>query len=128
MSYLVPDNLKYTKEHEWALVEGTIAIIGITDYAQKELGDIVHIEMPVIGIEIKQGDVCGFIEAVKTVAELYSPVSGKVIEVNNELIEYPEHINRDPYSEGWIFKVEIVDPDEITNLLDADDYKRIIGE
>ena len=123
----VPENLFYTKEHEWTLVDGDIAIIGITEYAQGELGDIVFIEMPQIGDATKQLEPCANIEAVKAVTDLYASVSGEVVEVNKELESNPQLINKDPYGGGWILKVKISDKGELDNLMKADAYQKLIG-
>ncbi len=124
----VPAELKYTKEHEWVKVDGNTAIIGITDYAQGELGDIVFVELPEIGAEVKQLDSFGTIEAVKAVSDMYSPVSGKVIGINSAVEEDPMVINRDPYGEGWMLKVEVSNPAELDQLLDADGYQKLLAE
>ncbi len=121
-----PQDLKYTKEHEWCRIENNVAIIGITDFAQSELGDIVFVEFPNLNDEIKQNDTVGTIEAVKTVADLYSPLSGKIIEINESLETEPNLINDSPYDNGWIFKIEINSKDEVNNLLDSNSYKEII--
>ncbi|RKZ00717.1 MAG: glycine cleavage system protein GcvH [Candidatus Hydrothermota bacterium] len=126
--YKVPEDLKYTKEHEWAKIEGDVATIGITDYAQSELGDIVYIELPKVDSEVEQMAPIGTIEAVKTVADLYSPLSGKVIEVNEKLSQNPSIVNNDPYGEGWIAKIRISNPDEVKNLLSAEDYIELLEE
>ena len=118
-----PDELKYSKEHLWVRVEGRKGVIGITDYAQEELGIIRSIELPESGDELEQDDSFGTIEARKTVAELYAPFSGEVLEVNEELHVSPELLNDDPYDSGWIAVVEIADKDELTSLLSADDYR-----
>ena len=118
-----PDELKYSKEHLWVRVEGRKGVIGITDYAQEELGIIRSIELPEPGDELEQDDSFGTIEARKTVAELYAPFSGEVLEVNEELHVSPELLNDDPYDSGWIAVVEIADKDELTSLLSADDYR-----
>jgi glycine cleavage system H protein len=123
----IPSELKYTEEHEWVDAQDDIAVIGITDWAQGELGDIVYLELPDIGTTVKQMDVFGTIEAVKTVAELFSPVSGEVIEVNVKLEDEPELINSDPYSDGWMVKIRMDDPTELENLLSADDYQSLIS-
>ncbi len=124
---LVPEDLKYTKEHEWAKIEGDIATIGITDFAQSELSDIVYVELPAIGTMVEQMQPFGSIEAVKTVADLYAPLSGEVIEVNEELETNPGIINEDPYRLGWMIKIRITNPEEIQNLLSPEEYKKIIG-
>lgn len=122
-----PDNLKYTKEHEWLKVEGDVAVVGITDYAQDELGDIVFIELPKAGDELTHMQSFGTIEAVKAVSDIFSPLSGQVVDVNTSLENEPMAINRDPYGEGWILKIKFNDESEIDNLLDADAYKELIG-
>lgn len=122
----LPADLKYTKEHEWTRIEGNIATIGVTDFAQSELGDIAWLEMPEVGDETKIGETFGTIEAVKTVEDLYAPISGKIIEINSELLDSPELVNDDPYGRGWIVKLEISDEAEITKLLSADDYAGLI--
>jgi len=118
----------YTREHEWVGVEGKIATIGITDWAQGELGDVVFVELPKVGIAVKQGDAFGTIEAVKAVSDLYSPVSGKVIEVNSSLDNDPMTVNRDPYGEGWMIRVEISDAADLNRLLNADAYSKLISK
>ena len=122
----VPENLKYTKEHEWARIEGDIAIIGITDYAQGELGDIVYLELPEVGSEVAKDESFGTVEAVKAVSDLYAPLSGEVVEVNEALQDAPETVNSDPYGEGLLIKVKIKNPGEIDDLLDSTDYKALI--
>lgn len=123
-----PANLKYTKDHEWVAVDGSTVTIGITDYAQGELGDIVFVDVdPDIG-NVGAGDELGSIEAVKTVSELYAPVSGKVTEVNEKLNDEPEIVNSDPYGEGWMIKMELENPGELDDLLDADAYQELIGQ
>ncbi len=124
----IPENLKYTKEHEWVKVEGEFAIVGITDYAQGELSDIVYVELPEVGTNLNKGDVITTLEAVKTVADVYSPVSGEIVEVNEKLADEPGLINQDPYGEGWIVKIKISNPDELNDLLGAEDYKKVIEE
>lgn len=124
---LIPEDLKYTKEHEWARIEGDIATIGITDFAQSELSDIVYVELPAVGSAVEQMEPFGSIEAVKTVADLYAPLSGEVIEVNEELENNPGIINEDPYGLGWIIKIRITNPEEINNLMSAEEYKKLIG-
>ncbi len=122
----VPAELKYTKEHEWIRVEGGSAVIGITDYAQSQLGDIVFVECETVGDQLKAGNVFGTIEAVKTVSDLYLPVGGTVTAFNEALEDQPELVNKDPYGEGWIIKVKIDNEAELANLLNADGYKAII--
>lgn len=122
-----PDNLKYSKEHEWIRVEGSIAYVGITAYAQKELGEIVYVDITSVGDTISQGEIVGSIEAVKTVSDLFLPVSGKVLDLNAELEEHPELVNESPYEKGWIVKIELTDVSELNGLLSAADYKSLIG-
>lgn len=122
----VPANLLYTEDHEWVKVEGDKAIIGITDFAQNELGDIVFVEIETLDEEIDKGDTFGTIEAVKTVSDMFMPVGGTVIEVNEMLEDTPEIINSDPYGDGWIIKIKITDISELNELLDADAYKSSI--
>ena len=122
----IPADLKYTKEHEWVKIEGSEAIVGITDYAQGELGDIVFIEIDTVGELLNKEDTFGTIEAVKTVSDLFMPISGEILEFNSKLEETPELINKDPYGEGWIIKIAIQNADEINELLDAEGYKEAI--
>jgi glycine cleavage system H protein len=124
----VPSNLLYTKDHEWLKVEGNIGYIGITDYAQSELGDIVFIDINASIQILTIGKPFGTIEAVKTVSDLYSPCSGKILEINPKLAENPQLVNSDPYGEGWILKIEIANSDELNSLLKAEDYKKLIGQ
>ncbi len=123
-----PAELHYTEEHEWVRLDGSVAVVGITDYAQGELGDIVFVELPAVGTEVEQGDVFGTIEAVKTVADLYAPVTGKVIEVNEKLGAEPEAINKMPYEDGWMLKIEPSDPGQLEALMDAAAYTAHVGE
>jgi len=122
-----PSELKYTKDHEWLKVEGNEAIIGITDFAQRELGDIVYIDINTIGEEVSKDDVFGTVEAVKTVSDLFMPVTGTVLSVNEALNNAPELVNSDPYGEGWMVKVTIADLSSVDELLDADAYKALVG-
>lgn len=124
----IPQNLKYTKEHEWVLVEGAIGTIGVTDYAQGELGDVVFVDIDPSLTEMKKGESVGTIEAVKTVSDIYAPFSGKIIEINKALGDSPESINSDPYGNGWMMKVEISDASELNDLLDAAAYQALIGQ
>jgi len=124
----IPKELKYTKTHEWIKVDGETATIGITDYAQSELSDIVAIELPKVGKVAEKEKSIAIVEAVKAVSDVYSPVSGEVIEVNEKLVNSPELINKEPYGEGWILKIKIKDPKELDTLLIADDYERLIKE
>ena len=123
----VPANLKYTKEHEWIRLEGEIAIVGVTDFAQSELGEIVFVEVETIGETLSAGDVFGTVEAVKTVSDLYLPVDGKILEFNSELEDAPELVNDDPYGQGWMVKVAVSDISQIDALLSAEDYAVLIG-
>lgn len=125
---LPPDDLKYSKEHEWVRVSGNIATVGITEFAQDKLGDIVFVELPQIGAQYKQMDEFGVVESVKTVSTLYCPVSGKVTEVNKSLAGSPEIINEDPYDKGWIMKVSMSDPGNTNKLLTAGEYQSLIKE
>ena len=122
----IRDNLKYTKDHEWVSIEGNIAIVGITDFAQSELGDIVYIEVETLDENLSKDEVFGTVEAVKTVSDLFLPLSGKIIEINEALDGNPELVNDSPYDEGWIIKVEISNMDEISQLLDSKSYSEII--
>ena len=122
----IKENLKYAKTHEWVRVDGEYAYVGISDFAQSELGDIVYVDVPTVEENLSKGDVFGTIEAVKTVSDVYLPISGEVIEFNEALATNPELINKDPYGEGWIVKVKMTNPAEIDNLLSADDYKAAI--
>ena len=123
----IPENLKYTNEHEWIRVEGDVAYVGITDYAQSELGEIVFVEIETEGENIAAGNTFGSVEAVKTVSDLFMPVSGEVLEVNPALEAQPELVNSDPYGEGWMIKVAVADAAELDNLLDAAAYAALIG-
>ncbi|MGH2665174.1 glycine cleavage system protein GcvH [Flavobacterium sp.] len=123
----IPTNLKYTKDHEWVSIDGDIATIGITDFAQKELGDIVYVEVETLDQTLQQDDVFGTVEAVKTVSDLFLPLSGEIIAFNEELEVTPEVVNEDPYGKAWMIKVKISNASEIENLLSSDDYKELIG-
>ena len=123
----IPANLKYTKDHEWISIDGDIATVGITDFAQKELGDIVYVEVETLDQTLAQDEVFGTVEAVKTVSDLFLPLSGEIIEFNEELEATPEVVNADPYGKAWMIKVKISNPSEIENLLSSDDYKKLIG-
>ncbi len=123
-----PENIKYTKDHEWILVDGNTGTIGVTDYAQGELGDVVFVDIDPNLNEINSGQTFGTIEAVKTVSDLFGPCSGKVIEINKELADSPELVNSDPYGKGWMIKIEISDLSELDNLLDYAAYKQQIGQ
>lgn len=123
----IPANLKYTKDHEWISIDGDIATIGITDFAQKELGDIVYVEVETLDQTLVQDEVFGTVEAVKTVSDLFLPLSGEIIEFNESLEVTPEVVNADPYGKAWMIKVRISNPSEVEDLLSSDDYKTLIG-
>ncbi|MFB6342538.1 glycine cleavage system protein GcvH [Saccharicrinis sp. FJH62] len=123
----IPQELKYTKDHEWIKVDGNEALIGITDFAQGELGDVVFVEVETVGETIEKEEVFGTIEAVKTVSDLYMPVSGEVLELNTKVEDDPEIVNKDPYEDGWIIKIKIADAAQLDDLLSADAYKEMIG-
>ena len=123
-----PDELRYSTEHEWVAATDGRARIGITDYAQDALGDVVYVELPSVGLAVVAGSSCAEVESTKSVSEIYAPVSGVVAEVNEQLIDEPELVNRDPYGAGWIFVVELADADEVDALLDAGAYKRLVEE
>jgi len=123
----IPQELKYTNDHEWIRIENDIATIGITDFAQSELGDIVYVDIETVGETIEQNEVFGSVEAVKTVSDLFMPISGEVLEFNENLEDAPESVNKDPYGEGWIIKVKLADNSQIDSLLDAAKYKEVIG-
>lgn len=123
-----PGNVKYTSSHEWIRVEGQIGWVGITDYAQSELGDVVFVELPAIGTKIAQGKSFGTIEAVKAVSDIYGPVSGEVIEANKEVQSVPDAVNKDPYGKGWMIKMKIGNPGELAALLDAEAYKKLVAK
>lgn len=122
-----PENLKYTKDHEWVRVESNNAYIGVTDFAQGELGDIVYVDISTEGEELAHEEIFGTVEAVKTVSDLFMPVSGKILEVNKGLDSNPESVNKDPYGSGWMIKIEMKDAGEVNNLLSVADYKTLIG-
>ncbi|MBS1636333.1 MAG: glycine cleavage system protein GcvH [Bacteroidetes bacterium] len=122
-----PAELKYTKDHEWVRVEGNEAYIGITDFAQKELGDIVYVDITTVGDEVEKEAVFGTVEAVKTVSDLFMPVTGKVLEMNKDIDSAPESVNTDPYGKGWMIKIAISNPAELSELLSADAYKALVG-
>lgn len=123
----IPSNLYYTKEHEWIRVEGNEAFVGITDYAQSELGEIVFVDINTEGETLAQGDVFGSVEAVKTVSDLNMPVTGEVLEINEAINDQPELVNNDPYGEGWMIKISVTNTDDLNNLLDAAGYQAFIG-
>ncbi|HEY8392415.1 MAG TPA: glycine cleavage system protein GcvH [Capillibacterium sp.] len=125
---MVPSALKYTTEHEWVKVEGKRVTVGITAYAQKELGDVVYVELPAVGEKVKSKASMGSIESVKAVSDVYAPLSGEIIEVNDDLQFNPELVNQDPYGKGWIAVIEMADPDELKDLLSAEAYQKLTGE
>ncbi|MBK0384362.1 glycine cleavage system protein GcvH [Pedobacter sp. SD-b] len=120
-----PAELKYTKDHEWVKVDGENALIGITEFAQRELGDIVYVDINTVGKEVAEGDVFGTVEAVKTVSDLFMPIDGTILEINSNLDANPELVNKDPYGEGWMVKIKLLKPVDV--LLSADDYKALVG-
>jgi glycine cleavage system H protein len=122
-----PENLKYTNDHEWVKIDGNIATIGVTDHAASELGDVVYVDIDMSG-SVSKGDTLGTIEAVKTVADMFSPVSGSIVEINESLNDNPEVVNNDAYGDGWMVKIEISDPSELDELMDAKSYKESIGQ
>jgi glycine cleavage system H protein len=124
---MVPDDRKYSQEHEWVQIEGENGVVGVTDFAAAELGDVVFVELPETGSEFSQGDTVGTIESVKAVADLYIPVSGEIVEVNQEVVDSPEMVNKDPMGDGWLFKVKLNDPSELDQLLDANGYSELTG-
>jgi len=123
----IPSNLKYTKDHEWVLIDGNVATVGITDFAQKELGDIVYVEVETLDQTLDKDEVFGTVEAVKTVSDLFLPLSGEIIEFNDELESNPEEVNSDPYGKGWMIKIKIANASEVDELLSSDAYKELIG-
>ena len=124
----VPDDLKYTREHEWARVKGTRVTVGITDFAQDQLGDVVFVELPSVGDEVKKGEAFGVVESTKAVSDLFAPVSGKVVEVNDPLVDAPETINEEPYEDGWLVVIEASDARELGELLDGAAYRKFVDE
>lgn len=123
----IPQELKYTKDHEWVRIDGDIATVGVTDFAQGELGDIVYVEVETVGETLDREEVFGTVEAVKTVSDLFSPLSGEILEFNDSLEGTPEKVNSDPYGDGWMVKIKISNMDEVSELLSAEDYKDVIG-
>lgn len=124
----IPNDLKYTKDHEWVKIDGDTATIGVTDFAQDELGDIVYIEVETLDEELEKNEVFGTVEAVKTVSDLYLPISGTIVEFNESLEDEPEKVNTDPYGEGWMVKVKMNDADEVEELMSAEEYEALIGK
>ena len=123
----IPEELRYTEEHEWVKLDGNVATLGITDFDQSELGDILYLEIDTLDDEINSNDVFGTVEAVKTVSDLFMPVKGKIIDVNSSLEDNPEAVNDDPYGEGWIIKIEVSNPSDIDALMNSEEYKNLIG-
>lgn len=123
-----PDNLRYTKDHEWILLEGNVATIGITEFAQRELGDIVYVDVPSVGKSLEAEEVFGTVEAVKTVSDLFLPVAGTISELNSQLDGSPELVNSDPYGDGWMIKMTVTNPADVEGLLDAAAYAKLVGE
>ena len=124
----IPEELKYTKDHEWISIDGEIATVGITDFAQRELGDIVYVEVETVGETLDADEVFGTVEAVKTVSDLFLPVSGEIIEFNEDLEDTPEDVYAEPYSKGWMIKMKVSNPDDLNQLLDSNQYRELIGE
>jgi len=124
----IPEELKYTKDHEWISIDGEIATVGITDFAQRELGDIVYVEVETVGETLDADEVFGTVEAVKTVSDLFLPVSGEIIEFNEDLEDTPEDVNAEPYLKGWMIKMKVSNPDDLNQLLDSNQYRELIGE
>jgi len=123
----IPADLKYTKDHEWVKVEGNMGTVGVTDYAQGELGDIIYVDVTTVGSDIAMGDTFGTIEAVKTVSDMYAPVSGKIAEFNSAINDNPASVNQDPYGAGWLVKIEITNMGDLDSLLSPEDYKNLVG-
>ena len=124
---MYPSNFRYTKEHEWVRVEGGIGVVGITDHAQKELGDIVYVDLPKVGARLEQGKTLGSVESVKAVSDIFVPVSGEVAEINEILATTPEKLNEDPHGAAWLVKIKLSAPDEVNRLLSAEDYQKYVG-
>ncbi len=124
----IPPVLKYSKEHEWVATEGSVATVGITDYAQDQLGEIVYVELPAVGDKISKDDPFGVVESVKAVSDIYAPLSGTVIEINEDLPESPEVVNEDPYGDGWLIKVKISDAAELDDLMDNEEYEELVAK
>jgi len=124
----LPDDLKYTREHEWVLVEGGVATVGISAFAEDQLGDVVFVELPAVGDTVSKDDAMGVVESVKAVSDVYAPVSGEVVEVNDDLPENTEMLNEDPYGDGWMVKIEMSDPSELDDLMTSEEYKQFIAD
>ena len=125
---IYPEDLKYTKEHEWLAMHGSVGMVGITHYAQSELGDIVYVELPAIGTAVVAGEEFGTVESVKAVSEIYAPVSGEVLELNATLAQAPETVNKDPYGEGWLIKIKLADAGDVQGLMSAEEYRKYVEE
>lgn len=123
-----PEDLKYSREHEWVLVEGNVATVGVTDFAQEQLGDVVFVELPAVGDKVTKDEAMGVVESVKAVSDIYAPVSGTVLEINDDLPDSPEMINEDAYGDGWIVKIEMTDPTDLDDLLSSDAYESYVSE
>jgi len=123
----IPEGLKYSKEHEWVATEDSVATIGITDYAQDQLGEVVYIELPAVGDKVSKDDPFGVVESVKAVSDIYAPISGTVTEINQELVESPEMVNEDPYGDGWLIKIRIADLVELDDLMDGEEYQEMVA-
>jgi glycine cleavage system H protein len=124
----IPPGLKYSKEHEWVVADDSVATIGITDYAQDQLGEIVYVELPAVGDKISKDDPFGVVESVKAVSDIYAPISGTVVEINEELPESPEMVNEDPYGDGWLVKVKVSDHSELSDLMDNEEYEELLAK
>lgn len=124
----IPEDLKYSREHEWVLLEGNVVTVGITDFAQEQLGDIVFVELPAVGDKVTKDEPMGVVESVKAVSDIYAPVSGTVLEVNDDLPDSQEMINEDPYGDGWMVKIEMADKTDLDELMDAEEYRQFIAE
>ncbi len=124
----IPGDLLYTKEHEWVKKEGNVVALGITDHAQEQLGDVVFLELPEVEDEVSQDDTIGSVESTKAVSDIFTPVSGKVVEINEDILDSPEVVNQDPYGQGWMVKIELSSPDELDDLLSAEDYEKFVAE
>ncbi len=126
--YVFKDDRKYMKTHEWAKLEGDVAVVGISDYAQHALSDVVYVELPEVGREVQKGEAVAVVESVKAAEDVYAPMSGEIVEVNEELPDNPEWVNEDPYGKGWFFKIKVSDPSEYDELLDVEAYKKVVEE
>lgn len=124
----VPPELKYAKTHEWVRLDGSVATIGVSDHAQRELTDVVFVELPAVGRQVKAGEACAVVESVKTASDIYSPVTGEITAANQSVVEDPARVNSDPYGEGWLFKVQINDPSELDKLLPAAEYDKLVNQ